>query len=189
MSRSVRALLILAVASGMAGCATTHAQVTALPSTIETPAPPPRVVIPEILEAEAPPPAPPPAPAPVEPAPTRPSRPTTTPRPPAQADPPPTTPAPAPENPPVLQTATAGDAGQIEQRTKTKLSAARRDLLDIKYAELSAEAKAQYDRANGLIRQAESALRVKNYPFAEELAGKAATLASQLRKFNDPISF
>jgi hypothetical protein len=30
MSRSVRALLILAVASALAGCATTHAQVTAL---------------------------------------------------------------------------------------------------------------------------------------------------------------
>ena len=89
----------------------------------------------------------------------------------------------------VLQTANAGDAGQIEQRTKARLASARKDLGDIKYADLSAEAKAQYDRAFGLIRQADNALRVKNYPFAEELAGKAATLASQLRKFNDPISF
>src|SRR6478609_1282010 len=137
MSRSVRALLILAIASGMAGCATTHAQVTALPSTIETPAPPPRVVIPEILEPEAPPPAPPPAPAPVEPAPARPQRPTSTPRPPAQADPPPAAPSPAPESPPVLQTATAGDAGQIEQRTKARLASARKDLGEIKYADLS----------------------------------------------------
>src|SRR5262245_31298101 len=133
MDRLVRTLLILTAASGLAGCATTHAQVTALPATIETPAPPPRVVIPEVFEPEPPPPPPPAAPAPVEPAPARPPRPST-PRPTPPTDPPPaTTPAP-PENPPVLQTASAGDVGQIEQRIGSRINTARRDLNDIKYA-------------------------------------------------------
>jgi hypothetical protein len=87
--------------------------------------------------------------------------------------------APAPA-PPVLQT--TSDPVEMEQRALALLAAAQRDLDQIDPARLSANARAQYDTARGFIRQAGDALKVKNVMLARELADKAASLASQLRR-------
>jgi hypothetical protein len=70
----------------------------------------------------------------------------------------------------------------VEQRARTLLGTAQRDLDRINPAQLTSNARAQYDTAKGFIRQAEDALKVKNVVLARELADKAATLASQLRR-------
>jgi uncharacterized protein (DUF885 family) len=54
------------------------------------------------------------------------------------------------------------------------------DLKRIDYRALNANARTQYDTAKRFIQQAEDAVRMKNLPFAKNLADKAAALAAQL---------
>jgi hypothetical protein len=82
--------------------------------------------------------------------------------------------------PPVLQTAT--DPVAVEQRARALIASAERDLGQIDPTRLSANARAQYDTARAFVRQANSALQVKNVTLARELADKAASLATQLRR-------
>jgi hypothetical protein len=149
------------------------------PVAMLVPPPPPRVVIPvslpepPIIEPE---PAPPPA-APAEPARTRPDN---VPARPTEKPSPPPTPA-APEAPaPVLQTTT--NTGAIEQRASWLLSLAEKDLERVNPAQLTVQARAQFERAWSFIRNARDAMQRKNFNYAEQLATRAARLARELVK-------
>src|SRR5204862_6858402 len=155
------------------------------------PAPPPRVV--EWPDAEAPPPvllpeepahhpttgtrrtSPPPAP---KQEPPKPEPPKTDQTPPQAGDPKP------PEEPPkpatTLQTIPAGAEVEVERAISQQLTRAGSDLSRVDYRALNTEARTQYDKAKGLIRQADDALKMKNLVFARSLADKAAALAAQL---------
>jgi hypothetical protein len=93
----------------------------------------------------------------------------------------PTPPAPTPPaQPPVLLT--TPNAGDLEQKAQSNIAAAQRDLQKVNYKALSPDAKLQFDTAQQYIGQAETALKMRNYVFAGQLAEKAATLASLLVK-------
>jgi len=150
---------------------------------LAVPTPPAHVAIPVQLADDEPP----PPPAPVEtlpPAPAR-SRETarTSDRPAAPATPPATAPEPAPSAPnPVLQT--TADPTQVAQRTQSLINQASQDLGQIRprYKTLSTQGRAQFDMADAFITKAKQALDLKNYPYAEQLAIRAAALASALVK-------
>jgi hypothetical protein len=169
-------LAILLTALSAAGCVTAHART--IGPALAAPAPPARlvpvatqlidsqpIVAPPVGEVQSQTPAtiaaepsslPPPPPAVVE-------------RPPA--------PVPASST---LQTTT--DPGAAEQRTRAALASATRDLGRINARALSPDAKTQYDIARRFVTQATDALRAKNYEFAQQLADKAATLATLLQR-------
>ncbi len=186
---AVAAVLSIALAAAATpGCAKLHART--IGPALETPAPPPRAIAgpkppiegqpivasQPVGEVEAPTPAaikPREAPAAPVPAPS-PSAP-----PPVAATERPTPPAPEPP-PPTLQT-TANQSG-AEQRTRTSLANATRDLGRIDVRSLSADARAQYDIARRFVAQANDALGSKNFEFAQQLAEKAATLAALLQR-------
>jgi len=177
-------LLLIVIAVAAPGC--TRARANILPSAppLDVPAPPPRVVLPVEIEAEAPPPQPDPrsdearpAPAPVRPRPAVPDTPRVAEEPPR--------PAPAPTattTPPTttLQTTTAAEQGQVERAIRATMARASSDLNRIDYRALDADARVQYDTAKRFVEQADDAIRMKNLPFAKNLADKAATLAAQL---------
>ena len=179
------ALLLLA----LAGVACNRAQARVIPELppLDVPAPPPRIV--EVIEPEPSPPEPEP-PLPAAPAPIRPKPlPTQQRAEPARQEPPkvevpPPTEAPRPEpgKPAVgtLQTAPAGQEAQLEKTIIEMIGRASASLNRIDYRALNGDARTQYDQAKRFITQAQDALRTKNLVFAENLADKANTLASQL---------
>jgi len=144
------------------------------------PVAPVRVVVPVAIET--PPVDPPKPPAPAS-APAQ-SRPVTTPAPPPVTPPAGTTPPPEPA--PILQT--SPNATETERRVRTTMLKAQGDLGRIDYKRLNQDAKAQFDQAKRFIDQAEGALKVKNFVYAEQLADKAASLAALLVKSLIPIS-
>jgi hypothetical protein len=179
--------LLLLSALAATGCAKLHAR-TVGPA-LDTPAPPPRVVpvarepiesqpivAPPVGEVQQPAPS---AIKPPEPAAPQPSAPA----PPAPAPAPPVTTeraaAPA-EPPPTLQT--TANPGIAEQRTRTMLANATRDLGRIDVRALSPDARAQYDIARRFVARANDALASKNFEYAQQLADKAATLAALLQR-------
>jgi hypothetical protein len=147
-------------------------------TTMLMPPPPVRETIPVTLPEPEP--LPPPEPAPVEPpvAPPRTREPASS-RP-APATPSAPEPAAEPTPAPVLQTTT--DSNALEQKTQALIGQAQRDLDHVQYPSLSAQARAQYESAQGFIRSAKNALAIKNYMLAESLAEKAAAVASELVK-------
>ena len=166
--------------AGAAACA--HAQAAAPERKgLEVPQPPPRVVVPPSTDLGADPPAPPP---PIAPAPVAPAKPTSTPQvkpPDKPATNPPTTTPPVPEvsTPPLEMTS---DVSALEQETKALMARATRDLGRVDKGSLSPDALAQYQRAQGFLKQAENAMKEKNMTYARNMAEKAAALASQLPK-------
>jgi hypothetical protein len=172
------ALAILLVAS-VSACGKVKASVPPPMPALEMPAPPGRLIIPATI--------PEPSPEPVAPVavqtPVRQNNPQTT-RPAERSAPPPpepTPPAPTPPaQPPVLLT--TPNAGDLEQKAQSNIAAAQRDLQKVNYKALSPDAKLQFDTAQQYIGQAETALKMRNYVFAGQLAEKAATLASLLVK-------
>jgi len=150
--------------------------------TLATPPPPPRVVVPQPLNAEEPPApvAPPAAPPETTSSSTKPrpqannSKPTEKPEPPSASQPAPEPPSPV--SPP------APGADPLETATRRLLTTAENDLRALDPKDLSEDARAHFQRAQSFITQAFTALRNKNYPFAEQLAKNAATLAKELRK-------
>jgi hypothetical protein len=125
--------------------------------------------------------------APVTPTPTAPARPRDAAAPPVRptdkpaAATPPTTTSPPPEvSTPPLET--TSDVKTLEDQTNALLANARKDLGRVDLKTLSAEAKAQYQLADSFVKQAQTALREKNYTYARNMAEKAAALASQLPK-------
>ena len=173
-------LIVIALAAS--GCMRARANTLPLGPPLDVPAPPPRVVLPVEVEAEAPPtePGPPPdeprpTPAPARPRPTGPVEP---PR--AAEEPPKLAPAATPPATTTLQTTPAAKQGEVERAIRATMARASSDLNRIDYRALNADARTQYDTAKRFIEQADDAIRMKNLPFAKNLADKAATLAVQL---------
>ncbi|MDQ3170854.1 MAG: hypothetical protein M3Q55_12005 [Acidobacteriota bacterium] len=172
-----RAALFALLTLGTA-CATTQASAPIL-EPLEVPPVPARVIVPEIDESVA---------AAAEessgtrPAATRPADPA------RQADrtetkpgETPVPPRPTEEAPRVRTPQTANDE-QADRQVRTVMSRAQAALLNVDYRTLSAAARQQYDTAKRFIAQADSALTIRNYVFARNLADKADTLARQLGK-------
>ena len=165
--------------SVLAGCAT-HAEPLTPAGTpaLNAPEPPGRYVLPATEQPTLPPqvedpPAGSGAPVTAKP----PVRPNPRPASPPPAEPPPPTPTPTP-TPAILSTPASAD---FEQRIEKQLSLAQSDLDQVKRP-LGTDAQAQFNAAQGFIRQAREALKVKNLIYAGQLADKAATMAALLRK-------
>jgi hypothetical protein len=170
-------LLVLTVP----GCMRARAKTLPAGPPLDVPAPPPRIVLPLEAAAEAPP-VQPPVPSPEEPRRTQaPARPRPAPTPPAEpprvAEEPP---RPAPPPTTALQTTPAAEQGEVERVIRATMTRATADLNRIDYRALNKDARTQYDTAKRFIQQAEDAIRMKNLPFAKNLADKAAVLATQL---------
>ena len=179
MSLPVRLVLAMALFAGVAACSKVQAHTPDASPPLATPDPPLRVVMPPPPFEEppaTPPDAPPASTQPArraEPPTTRPVSGTTT------APPPATVPPPAPEPTPLQ---TTPNAANQEKQIVARLDAARRDLGKVDARTLSPDARAQYDWALQLAKNADAALKAKNYNYAEQLADKAARLASLLLK-------
>ena len=183
---AIAAIVLISFCTG--ACAGLHAR--AAGPALETPAPPPRVIpqakqpiesqpivaSPPVGEVQPAKPATINPPDAVPPVPATPLPPAATP--PVAAERPPA--PPSQEPPPTLQTTTNPEAA--EQRTRTSLANATRDLGRIDVGRLSADGKAQYDIARRFVAQATEALNSKNFEFAQQLADKAATLAALLQR-------
>jgi len=76
--------------------------------------------------------------------------------------------------------ATYSEQGEVERAIRATMTRASADLNRIDYRALDKGARTQYDTAKRFIQQAEDAIRMKNLPFAKNLADKAAVLAAQL---------
>lgn len=70
--------------------------------------------------------------------------------------------------------------GSAEKPIRDRLVLAQRDLARVDYAKLSGDGRLQYEQSKRFIQQAEQALKDQNFVFAQTLADKAATLASEL---------
>jgi hypothetical protein len=168
---------LTALLVGVSACGKVQAHTPEPMPGLDVPAPPSRVVVPVTLD-DPPPPAPPATSTP--PPPRSRETPQTPARPPDRtvtSAPPTATPA---EPAPVLQT--TSNVGELEQHARVSLAAAQRDLDRVDYRGLGANARDQYDSAKRFMRQADGALRGKNFTYAAQLADKAAALASLLVK-------
>ena len=169
-----RLIAFAAVAAVLAGCKHNPPQTPASTPLVTPPAPP--RTIPTPIE---PPPAP-VVPPPTDPPSRQPARevpPATPPRTPTTA--PPTTP-PATSGTPVLQT--TADVVEAERKVRAIVASASKDLARVDYRTLGSDAKNQYDTAKRFIQQADDAVKVKNFVYAQQLAEKAAALAALLVK-------
>ncbi len=184
-SRALAFLWLVVCASITSGCFGLRARAVTMPTPLDMPEPPPRVV--EVHEPEAPP----PIPLPEEPVRNTPTRPRPTP--PAAENPRPPQPAPpeapadttkpeelTPRPPTTLQTTPTQREEEVERQIRGLLSRAMADLGRINYQNLSSDGRTQYDLAKRFVSQAEEALKAKNLVFANTMADKAATLAMQL---------
>jgi hypothetical protein len=188
-------VISISLTGPMSGCAKARAQAEPSMPELAVPPPPPRVLPP--LEGE-----------PIDAAVPAPTEPQARPRPrqrpdsaraggngarpdtrtdggtvtPAPVEPsaPPEAESPA-QSTPALQLAPAGDAAS-EQNTRRRLVQAERDLQQVDYRLLNADAKAQYDYAKRFITMAEQAIVERNLLFARKLADKAATIAALLQR-------
>lgn len=174
-----RAALAILLVAGVSACGKVKANVPQPMPALDMPAPPGRLIVPSTIPA--------PSPEPVAPAaaqtPVRQNNPPAT-RPAERSTPPPNatpTPEPTPPAPPPVLLTTP-NASDLEQKARNNLTAAQRDLDKVVYKALSPDAKLQFNTAQQYIGQAEDALKIRNYVFAEQLAEKAATLASLLVK-------
>ena len=179
-------LMSLMLLAGLTnGCARAGAKTLPPLPPLDMPAPPPRIVLP--MQAEVEPQEPSPVteeprraqPAPARPRPAAPaaSSAAETPPPPVPASTQPSVP-PAPST--VLQTTPASEQGEVERAIRATMTRAMAELNRIDYRVLNTDARSQYDTAKRFVQQAEDAIRMKNLPFAKNLADKAAALAAQL---------
>ena len=145
------------------------------------PAPPPRVITPVEEVAVVPdPPAPePPAAVAKTPPPPKPTRPEAKPDPAPVAAQPAPPPAATVEPREVRAVPSAAAAGE-ERKVRDVMNRASRDLERVDYQRLTAEARTQYEQSKSFSKEAEQALKEKNYVYAMTLAEKAANLAAQL---------
>jgi hypothetical protein len=180
MGGTVRRLLLVAAMMTLAsgGCATARAKAPVLPTPLDVPAPPPRIIVPPDPEPTQPP----PIVTDVTPKPQAPARRPPPPRtetktdPPKPADPPVVTPPPVA----TLQQALPTTPREAERLVREQLARAKEDLKRVNYAGLTADAKSQYDTATRFVTQAEQALKEGNVVFAAKVADKAAGLAASL---------
>ena len=71
---------------------------------------------------------------------------------------------------------------QLESQARSSLDRAQKDLERVKRDNLPPDAKDSYDNAARYIREAQRALKDKNFPYAKACADKAAIIASLLVK-------
>ena len=163
------------------GCKRPPVKTVPMMPPLEVPPPPPRNVEPADTQV--------PQPVPLVDAPVRTvERPRATPPPPPrEAKPEPKVEAPAEPKPPeevrpgtTLQTTPTASEGELERKVRATLQTATADLNRVDYRRLNADVQMQYDTAKSFIRQADEALKTKNLVFAQTMAEKAATIASQL---------
>lgn len=183
MSFPLRAAVVLLSLSSLVACTKVKASTPVATPALSVPTPESRLVIPA-----------PPVEAPVEvpvrleppPAPQTPPRVPTTPatRTPQPAAPQPAvTPPPTSDNgspPQVLQT--TANIGEMHKKASDLLDKAERDLGRVQKKELSRDSQEQYDTAWTFVRKSKTALDVRNYVLAVDLAEKAATIAGILAK-------
>ncbi|HUR20480.1 MAG TPA: hypothetical protein VMZ90_06705 [Vicinamibacterales bacterium] len=173
----------LLLVGGLAAGCSAHAEPltpSASPA-LNVPEPPGRYVLPATEQQTLPPPIEEASSTSAAPPTSRPPVRTPNPRPaaPPQAEPPPPAPAPTP-TPAILLTSANSPA--FEKSVQEQLKRARTDLGQVTRATLGTDARAQFDAAQGFIRQADEALKVKNLIYAGQLADKAATMAALLKK-------
>jgi hypothetical protein len=183
----------LLFAFGLIGAGCTHAQarVEIPPPALDVPAPPPRVI--ETTAAEVPQPvglagdpadaarpAPPPAAAAAS---SRPAGASRTPEPP-KPETPPAAEAVKPDEPrptPALRAAPTQQEAALERSIRDRMFRASTVLDRIEArVPLNADARDQFNRARSFIREADDALRERNFTFAGSLADKAVAIAAQL---------
>jgi outer membrane biosynthesis protein TonB len=180
---------VVAVLAMLAGaCTKQPPRVTAEPPpALEVPVIPPRVLAPlpdEPAEqttpepAEEEPPAPRRTPRPRRPE-ARPEQPSVEPAKPEAGPEPAQEAKPAPAEG-VVRTPETRNEPEIARKVRELLAGARRDLKQVNVPALGRDARAQYDTAQRFIDQAEGALSVRNYMFANYLADKAEALARGL---------
>jgi hypothetical protein len=178
----LRAAFLLAMAAVASACAKADAS-NLVPDgpPLAMPVPPPRVITPVEEVAVVPdPPAPDPPPAVAKPQPKP-----APPRAETKADPAPVAaqpaapPAAAPEPREVRAVPTAAAAAE-DRKVRDVMGRASRDLERVDYQKLSAEARTQYEQSKSFSKEAEQALKERNYVYAMTLAEKAANLAAQL---------
>ena len=85
-----------------------------------------------------------------------------------------------PANPPQLRTPQTADGTEAEKTVRTTIDRARNVLNTVNFNPLSNERKKAYNDAKAFIQQAEDAAKQGNYVFAQSLANKAETLATEL---------
>ena len=184
MSYPLRAAVVLLSLSFLAGCNKAQVRVPLATPALAVPAPESRLVIPA-PPVEAPVEAPPaPEPPPVaQPPITKPNPPSNRSSQPATpATPPPATPPPATTDAPPQVLQPTANVGELAKRATDLLNSAERDLAKVVENDLSRESRQQLIEARGFVRSSKSAMAIKNYVLAEQLAGKAATLAAALVK-------
>jgi hypothetical protein len=148
---------------------------------LNAPEPPGRVVVPAAQQPTLPPVVNEPATTPASATTRTPVRnPMPRPTAPPPVDPPATDPPPATLPPPTLLT--SANNAEFEKRVREQLKGAQANLSQVNPKSLGPDARAQYDSAQGFVRQAEEALKVKNLVYAGQLADKAATMAALLRR-------
>lgn len=185
MSRAwiLASLVVCAVVSSV-GCATTKAAGPVDGPPLAIPPPPTRVVAPpepDTSSAVA-------SPAADEPAKPAERRRTYRPRgeTPAKTEPKKPNPPPVvvetPAPPAALQTAPAASQGEIGRRIRDTIALAEQNLGRVRTGTLDRGALEQYNTARRFLRQAREALKDKNLVYAQTLADKAATIASDLSR-------
>lgn len=171
------ALTALALVS-LSACATGQARTLTPPPALDTPAPPARMLVP------APPLEPPAEPPPVatpatNPAPPKPNPPPT--RTPERATPPAQQTTPPPDPPaPVLQT--TQNAGELENRARSSIDDAQKNLAKLEPRSLGRDLRDQFDQAHRFVALALRQIAIKNFNLAVAYAENAAALARQLIK-------
>jgi outer membrane biosynthesis protein TonB len=180
------AFLLLGSLSLASACASTvKAKTPVERPNLDVPPPPPRVVEPAPVPEAPPEPVPdlPPPPAPIKPKPTPPRTQPTEPKPESKPEqPPPDNVQSSPPTPmvPQLQTPQTADGTEAEKNVRSTLERAKSVLGTVNYSPLSKERKKAYNDAKAFIHQAEDAIKQGNYVFAQSLATKAETLATEL---------
>ena len=182
--RVPRYLIGLLLAGGFASGCTAHAEPlipTGLPG-LNAPEPPGRVVVPAPAQPTMPPVAGEPETGTATATSKPPVRnPVPRPTPPPTVEPPPTDPPVSVSTPPATLLTSANTA-EFEKRVRDQLLLAQANLQQVNPKTLGPDARAQYDSAQGFVRQAQEALKVKNLVYAGQLADKAATMAALLRR-------
>ena len=193
MTRSIHSFaVLLAIALGAAGCATTRAQIPEQEPTLVVPPVPPRTIQPPVVvepPVEPPPVEPAPAPAPTSKT-TRPRAQTDTNKPdpnkpdPNKQEPPPDTVAAVPTPQPVapLRTATAPTGQEAVRQIRDILDTTVKMLDKVEKSEppLSDDRKANLTSARAQVQQAEEALKKDELTQARSFAERAQNIAKLL---------
>ena len=178
------ACCLLSAALGAAGCAHARAQTVPDGPPLATPPPPTRAFAPieqeEPLASAPSPPSATPAPTVNTPKPQPPSRPRPTEAERAEQPAPAPQPAPALEAPRELRAASSPTDAESERKINDLTRRANQALNGVYYQGLSPQRKEQYELVKANLKEADQAVKERNFPYAETLADKALKLASEL---------